>query len=366
MARCKTCKNKLNEAQYALIKGEIYKSCPQCSTNNGEKHCFYKCPDDFGQTERRISLNNPLGLQSYCSRCRANHTGPHDGAILCSGLAEKGGYLISEIRFLPMGTTVFSTKEEVLTFLTETMPNRGYTYFFQNHKISCPSGTLMLFQYHAELLGCAVYVESSDFDQPRLLDDGNTYKGEYRFAPDSLILFDEPILAEDFKKIDSSFNGFSQAARKMAPGLLPAIFDLARRKGIQYQQSVDTAFYLPEEISVSEQTLKEGVKKQITVNAYERNSAARAQCISHYKKIHADRVVCEICGFDFGKIYWEEFKNKIHIHHIVELASIGEEYEVDPVKDLIPICPNCHMIAHSKKPAFTPEEIRNIIDKNNS
>ena len=53
--------------------------------------------------------------------------------------------------------------------------------------------------------------------------------------------------------------------------------------------------------------------------------------------------------------------HKIHIHHLVEIHTIGEEYEVDATKDLIPICPNCHMIAHSKKPAYTPEEIKEML-----
>ena len=72
---------------------------------------------------------------------------------------------------------------------------------------------------------------------------------------------------------------------------------------------------------------------------------------------------CEICGFDFASVYGKEFSDKIHIHHVVEIATIGEEYEVDAVKDLLPVCPNCHMIAHSRKPAYTPDEIRKMINK---
>ena len=108
--------------------------------------------------------------------------------------------------------------------------------------------------------------------------------------------------------------------------------------------------------------LKEGHKKQIVVNAYERNIEARNRCLAYYRKLNNCRIRCEVCGFDFGKIYGKEFEGKIHIHHLKEISLIGEEYEIDAEKDLIPICPNCHMVAHSRKPEITPEEIRDLLE----
>ena len=29
-----------------------------------------------------------------------------------------------------------------------------------------------------------------------------------------------------------------------------------------------------------------------------------------------------------------------------KLLDIGEEYEIDPIKDLRPVCPNCHAMLH--------------------
>lgn len=107
----------------------------------------------------------------------------------------------------------------------------------------------------------------------------------------------------------------------------------------------------------------EGNKITVLVNKYERNPQARTLCISYYRAKNNGRIKCEICNFDFGKIYGEEFSEKIHIHHIKEISSIGEEYEVDAIADLLPVCPNCHMIAHSKTPAYTPDEIREMIGK---
>ena len=50
--------------------------------------------------------------------------------------------------------------------------------------------------------------------------------------------------------------------------------------------------------------------------------------------------------FDFGLAYGEVAEGLIHVHHIVPLSTIGAEYKLDPIKDLIPLCPNCHAVVH--------------------
>ena len=104
--------------------------------------------------------------------------------------------------------------------------------------------------------------------------------------------------------------------------------------------------------------LVEGAIKNISSNIYERNKEARQKCIDY----HGSK--CLICGFDFGKFYGESFEGKIEVHHIKPLNEIQKEYIVDPIKDLIPVCPNCHMVLHSKENGvYSPEEVRNMIKK---
>src|SRR5699024_2027348 len=97
---------------------------------------------------------------------------------------------------------------------------------------------------------------------------------------------------------------------------------------------------------------KEGSVKKITVNAYERNPVARKKCIDHYG------CQCSICNFDFEQTYGEIGKEFIHVHHLVELSTIKGEYEVDPIEDLRPVCPNCHAMLHRRKPAYSIQEIK--------
>lgn len=115
-------------------------------------------------------------------------------------------------------------------------------------------------------------------------------------------------------------------------------------------------FLLPDEISNNE-VLFEGASRQVLVNAYERNSVARQSCIQHYG------TACFICGFDFYKTYGDAGKDYIHVHHIKPLSSIGKEYQIDPVRDLRPVCPNCHAIIHRRNPAYSIEEVKLLINK---
>ena len=98
--------------------------------------------------------------------------------------------------------------------------------------------------------------------------------------------------------------------------------------------------------------LQEGAVKTVSVNRYERNPAARKICLDKFGS------KCKICKVDLGEIYGAVGRGYIHVHHIKQLSEIGQTYEIDPIKDLIPVCPNCHSMLHQKNPAYTPEELK--------
>jgi 5-methylcytosine-specific restriction protein A len=110
----------------------------------------------------------------------------------------------------------------------------------------------------------------------------------------------------------------------------------------------------PDEVNAASH-YKEGATKQVTVNAYERNPEARKACIAHYG------TACTVCGFDFGKVYGELGEGFTHVHHLRDLATIGQEYEVNPIEDLRPVCPNCHAMLHRQVPAMSTEELQGRI-----
>src|SRR5262249_447314 len=84
--------------------------------------------------------------------------------------------------------------------------------------------------------------------------------------------------------------------------------------------------------------LVEGAVIRVTVNAYERNPEARARCIQHYG------AVCTICDMSFGQVYGALAEGFIQVHHVKPISEIGHGYEVDPIADLRPVCPNGHAV----------------------
>lgn len=110
----------------------------------------------------------------------------------------------------------------------------------------------------------------------------------------------------------------------------------------------------PDEVD-STKIYKDGAVKKVTVNAYERNSRARRDCIKKYGSR------CYICGFDFEQKYGSQAKGIIHVHHERPLSEIGGEYNLSAVDDLKPVCPNCHAVIHSKTRAYSIAEVKGMI-----
>jgi 5-methylcytosine-specific restriction protein A len=96
----------------------------------------------------------------------------------------------------------------------------------------------------------------------------------------------------------------------------------------------------------------EGAQKTIKVNSYERSGEARNDCIAHYGTI------CQICEFDFERVYGVLGKGYIHVHHLIPISKIGKTYKIDPIKDLLPVCANCHAIIHRSSEAIPIEQLR--------
>jgi 5-methylcytosine-specific restriction protein A len=93
--------------------------------------------------------------------------------------------------------------------------------------------------------------------------------------------------------------------------------------------------------------------------AYERSLKNRELAI----RIHG--TVCQACGFNFDEFYGREYANSyIEIHHVRPLSE--HEEKVDPAKDLVPLCANCHRMAHRRRTTVTSiDELKTLIEKAN-
>ena len=91
---------------------------------------------------------------------------------------------------------------------------------------------------------------------------------------------------------------------------------------------------------------------------YERNRKARQKCLKYYG------YTCRVCGFDFEKTYGGIGREFIEVHHRTEVSSYGgKNHNIDPIKDLIPVCSNCHSMLHRTRPAMSIADLSSLVKK---
>lgn len=110
----------------------------------------------------------------------------------------------------------------------------------------------------------------------------------------------------------------------------------------------------PGEVATA-QSFEEGDVRTVKVDVRERNPAARRACIEHFG------VACQVCGMTFAAAYGPIGDGFIHVHHINPLGGASGARQLDPVRDLRPVCPNCHAMLHSRSPPLTIEELKELV-----
>lgn len=103
-----------------------------------------------------------------------------------------------------------------------------------------------------------------------------------------------------------------------------------------------------------EREMTEGAIKEMAMERAYRNLQARKVCIDKYQ------AQCQVCGIDFTEEYGPELgKGFIEVHHLVPISTRKENHIVNPLTDLVPLCPNCHAMIHRcKEGIMTLETLR--------
>jgi len=188
-------------------------------------------------------------------------------------------------------------------------------------------------------LGQATFLKQYGFGKARnfiLLHNGHRYDSKAIVGAAYGHQFGTPLTSKDFS------GGLATVVPKLGSlGFKVVALDVT-----------DDTVALPEEVPES---MWEGGKRSVTVNAYERSPDARASCIE------AHGSSCAICSFDFGQRYGDKFQGFIHVHHKVPISNIGSRYKVNPKSDLIPVCPNCHAVIHYGNKTRSVEEVRSLL-----
>ena len=222
-----------------------------------------------------------------------------------------------------------------------------------NNRSIQPGDRVFLLRQSSErgLIG-AGYSTSEVYTGPHW--DGSDKEARYAYVDFETILPVEDVLR--IKELESAKLGINwnriQASGISVPAdSLPDLETIWLEHLTRLGRALET---LPSEV-VAPARYIEGALRTISVNAYERNPTARRACTNHWG------LDCAICGFNFGAVYGELGEGFIHVHHLRDLATIGEEYEVDPIADLQPVCPNCHAMLHRTVPAMSPKSLKEVM-----
>ncbi len=73
-----------------------------------------------------------------------------------------------------------------------------------------------------------------------------------------------------------------------------------------------------------------------------------------------NHLFCEICGFDFERVYGNLGKDFIEAHHMKPVSQMNDN-EKTRVEDILMVCSNCHSMIHRKRPWLNQDHIKDIL-----
>ena len=202
---------------------------------------------------------------------------------------------------------------------------------------------------HAWLIGGSrstsrrtIYSVVSAYTPTEIRDDPKDAKAHIVFGEHGTV-FSPPVVLNDFDWFQELFREQNHFSFGFNPVRSPNVCNALQQLLQQHTHFV-----------AAQSTLTEGASSSVVVTAYERNPIARQHCIEHYG------CACVICGFSFADEFGEQASGYIHVHHIEPVSSRGGTYEVDPIEDLRPVCPNCHAVIHLRQPAYSIAEVKHM------
>lgn len=164
---------------------------------------------------------------------------------------------------------------------------------------------------------------------------------------DTFAEFSEPVTIDELVAIAPRFNKQLSMVELDTSGVIALLHRVANTSS--YTQE------LPPAVATS---YPEGQLSKVAVNRWERSAPARAACLAHFG------ARCLACSLDFRERYGDIGAGVIEVHHIQPLAQTSSVRTVDPIRDLVPLCPNCHTIAHRRNPPLTVTELRELLQSN--
>ena len=77
--------------------------------------------------------------------------------------------------------------------------------------------------------------------------------------------------------------------------------------------------------------------------------------------LHYNGYRCQGCGYKMSELYGEVAERIIHVHHLKPVSKLPPGYEIDPINELVPLCPNCHTVVHARKQPLTIKQLKRAL-----
>lgn len=153
---------------------------------------------------------------------------------------------------------------------------------------------------------------------------------------------------------------------------MEALFSFKNIDNVEKERLITTRlFNKNKKVTVFQEddVVSEGTKRVRNVTVLERSKKLRAYAVQLQQDKHDFK--CSICGFDFEKKYGDIGANFIQFHHIKPLSEYEDNQMTDiqlkeAIKNIIPICPNCHCMIHKIKAVDTISELKSKINGGNN
>lgn len=110
-------------------------------------------------------------------------------------------------------------------------------------------------------------------------------------------------------------------------------------------------------LSLNGKTFKEGKDKLYLHIRKERNRKLIEDAKKLWNKDGVEQIRCSVCNFSFKEVYGEIGDGFIEAHHKQPISSLTQETEFG-VKDLDPVCSNCHRMLHRQYPPLSVDELK--------
>lgn len=133
---------------------------------------------------------------------------------------------------------------------------------------------------------------------------------------------------------------------------------------------VNNALFLAPELDVglaqefgfdpNELAFKEAKEKLRLHIIKERNRRLIELAKETWAKASNGNIGCDVCGFRFADTYGDVGAGFIEAHHIVPIRDLAHD-SIARVKDLVPVCSNCHSMLHRHRPWLDIDQLKAIV-----